>query len=43
MEAMQSVVKICDRLGKIPGTLAASPEEAKKWQKSGFQVHCAWL
>jgi 2-keto-3-deoxy-L-rhamnonate aldolase RhmA len=37
LEAMQSVVKICDRLGKIPGTLAASPEEVKKWQKLGFR------
>jgi len=37
LEAMQSVVKICDDLGKIPGTLAASPDEAKKWQKLGFR------
>lgn len=36
-EAMQSVVKICEKLGRIPGTLAATPDEAKKWQKLGFR------
>lgn len=36
-EAMQSVVRICERLGKIPGTLAATADEAKKWQKLGFR------
>ncbi|MDA4112059.1 MAG: aldolase/citrate lyase family protein [Thaumarchaeota archaeon] len=36
-DSMQSVVKICERHGKIPGTLAATPEEAKKWQKLGFK------
>jgi 2-keto-3-deoxy-L-rhamnonate aldolase RhmA len=36
-EAMQSVVKICEKLGKIPGTLAATADEAKKWQKLGFR------
>ncbi|MDA4131031.1 MAG: aldolase/citrate lyase family protein [Thaumarchaeota archaeon] len=36
-DAMQSVVKICERSGKIPGTLAATPEEAKKWEKLGFK------
>jgi len=36
-EAMQSVVKVCEKYGRIPGTLAASPEEAKKWQKLGFR------
>jgi 2-dehydro-3-deoxyglucarate aldolase len=36
-ESMQSVVKVCLKFGKIPGTLAATPEEAKKWQKLGFR------
>ena len=36
-DAMQSVVKVCERLGKIPGTLAVTGEEAKKWQKLGFR------
>jgi 2-keto-3-deoxy-L-rhamnonate aldolase RhmA len=36
-EAMQSVVKVCQRTGKIPGTLAATADEAKKWQKLGFR------
>jgi 2-keto-3-deoxy-L-rhamnonate aldolase RhmA len=36
-EAMQSVVKVCEKLGRIPGTLAASADEAKKWQKLGFR------
>jgi 2-keto-3-deoxy-L-rhamnonate aldolase RhmA len=36
-DAMQSVVKICEKSGKIPGTLAATSEEAKKWQKLGFK------
>ena len=30
-------MKVCEKHGKIPGTLAASPEEAKKWQKIGFR------
>ena len=37
VEAMESVVKICKGLGKIPGTLAATAEESKKWQKLGFR------
>lgn len=37
IESMQSVAKICERLGKIPGTLAANAEEAKKWQKLGYR------
>ena len=37
VDTMQSVVKMCERSGKIPGTLAATPEEAKKWQKLGFR------
>jgi len=36
-EAMHSVVKVCEKYGRIPGTLAASPEEAIKWQKLGFR------
>jgi 2-keto-3-deoxy-L-rhamnonate aldolase RhmA len=36
-DALQSVVKICEKTGKIPGTLAATPEEAKKWQRLGFK------
>ena len=36
-EAMESVVKICSKQGKIPGTLAANSDEAKKWQKLGFR------
>jgi 2-keto-3-deoxy-L-rhamnonate aldolase RhmA len=37
IEAMQSVVKVCEKLGKIPGTLAATAEEAKRAQKLGFR------
>jgi 2-keto-3-deoxy-L-rhamnonate aldolase RhmA len=36
-ESMQSVVKVCEKLDKIPGTLAATADEAKKWQKLGFR------
>jgi 2-keto-3-deoxy-L-rhamnonate aldolase RhmA len=36
-DSMSLIVKICERAGKIPGTLAATPEEAKKWQKLGFK------
>ena len=36
-EAMQSVVKICEKTGKIPGTLAATPDEAKRAQRLGFR------
>jgi len=36
-EAMEGVVRICAKHGKIPGTLAASSEEAKKWQRLGFK------
>lgn len=37
IDAMEKVVKTCDDLGKIPGTLAVSPEEAKKFMKLGFK------
>ncbi len=37
IDSMQSVLKICERLGKIPGTLAATAEEAKKWQRLGYR------
>lgn len=37
LESMQNVVEICEKLGKIPGTLAATAEEAKKWQKLGYR------
>jgi 2-keto-3-deoxy-L-rhamnonate aldolase RhmA len=36
-EAMKSVANICLKLGKIPGTLAATAQEAKKWQALGFK------
>jgi 2-keto-3-deoxy-L-rhamnonate aldolase RhmA len=36
-EAMERVVKSCNDHGKIPGTLAISPEEALKWAKIGFR------
>ncbi|HYB04151.1 MAG TPA: aldolase/citrate lyase family protein [Nitrososphaerales archaeon] len=36
-EAMQSVVKVCEKAGKIPGTLAATPDEAKRARKLGFR------
>ncbi len=37
IEAMEKVIKTCNDLGKIPGTLAVSPEEAKKFMKLGFK------
>lgn len=37
LEAMQSVVKTCNDLGKVPGTLAVSPEEAERFLKMGFK------
>lgn len=37
LEAMQYVVKVCNDLGKVPGTLAVSPEEAGKFLKMGFK------
>ena len=36
-ETMQAISKMCENSGKIPGTLAATPEEAKKWQGLGFK------
>lgn len=36
-DTMRSIVKSCEKLGKVPGTLAATPEEAKKWQELGFK------
>jgi 2-dehydro-3-deoxyglucarate aldolase len=36
-EAMERVVGACKRYDKIPGTLAANAEEARKWQKLGFR------
>ena len=37
LDAMQSVVKVCSDLGKVPGTLAVSPEEAGRFLKMGFK------
>ncbi|MHB1908303.1 MAG: HpcH/HpaI aldolase family protein [Nitrososphaerales archaeon] len=37
IEAMQKVVDSCKRHGKIPGTLAANNEEAKKFIQMGFR------
>ncbi|MFI5420696.1 MAG: HpcH/HpaI aldolase/citrate lyase family protein [Nitrososphaerales archaeon] len=37
VDTMQSIAKMCERSGKIPGTLAATPDEAKKWQRLGFR------
>ena len=37
IDAMQTVIKACERHGKIPGTLAVSVEEAKKWLGLGFR------
>ncbi len=37
IEAMQRVIKSCNNLGKIPGTLAVSVEEARKFVKLGFR------
>jgi 2-keto-3-deoxy-L-rhamnonate aldolase RhmA len=37
IEAMQRVVKSCNKHGKIAGTLAATIEEARKFQELGFR------
>jgi len=37
IEAMKKVVKSCEDLGKIPGTMAVSVEEAKKFAELGFR------
>lgn len=37
IEAMQKVVKACTDSGKIPGTLAANVDEARKFQELGFK------
>lgn len=37
IEALSKVVKACNDKGKIPGTLAANVEEAKKFQELGFK------
>jgi 2-dehydro-3-deoxyglucarate aldolase len=37
LEAMGTVVRACQKYGKIPGTLAISPEEANKWVSLGFR------
>ena len=37
IESMESVIKLCFNHGKIPGVLAATPEEARKWKKLGFR------
>ena len=37
MEAMQKAIKACNDHGKIPGTLAVSVEEARKFVKMGFR------
>ncbi len=37
IEAMQKVVKSCNDHGKIAGTLAATVDEAKKFQELGFR------
>lgn len=37
IEAMKKVVKACEDLGKIPGTMAISVEEAKKFKELGFR------
>lgn len=37
MEAMQRAIKACNDHGKIPGTLAVSVEEARKFLKMGFR------
>jgi 2-dehydro-3-deoxyglucarate aldolase len=37
VEALQRVAKICENNGKIPGTLAVSTEEAKKFSKIGYR------
>jgi 2-dehydro-3-deoxyglucarate aldolase len=37
IDALKKVVNACEATGKIPGTLAASPEEAKKFRELGFR------
>ena len=37
IEAMERVIRSCKAHGKIPGTLAVSVEEARKFLKLGFQ------
>jgi 2-keto-3-deoxy-L-rhamnonate aldolase RhmA len=37
IDAMKKVVKTCNDLGKIPGTMAVSVEEAKKFKELGFR------
>lgn len=37
IESLQKVVKDCNKQGKIPGTMATSVEEAKKFQDIGFK------
>jgi 2-keto-3-deoxy-L-rhamnonate aldolase RhmA len=37
IDAMKRVVKTCNDLGKIPGTMAVSVEEAKKFKELGFR------
>ncbi len=37
IEAMQRVVKACEKHGKVPGTMAVSVEEARKWISLGFR------
>lgn len=37
VEAMKKVVAACDRRGKVPGVLAATPEEAARDVKLGFR------
>ncbi len=37
LEAMSKVVKSCEDTGKIPGTLAVSIDEAKKFKEMGFK------
>jgi 2-keto-3-deoxy-L-rhamnonate aldolase RhmA len=37
IEAMQKVIRSCNDHGKIPGTLAATVEEARKFRELGFK------
>lgn len=37
IDAMKKVAKTCNDLGKIPGTMAVSIEEAKKFKEIGFR------
>ncbi|MDG6996774.1 MAG: hypothetical protein JRN52_12700 [Nitrososphaerota archaeon] len=37
IDAMKTVIKACEKHRKIPGTLAVSVEEAKKWLGLGFR------